>query len=385
MPASAPAILFTAFEPSGDAHAAPVIAALKAQRPDLRLCAWGGQRMRSAGAELIEESARDGVMGLTAITRARAVRRQLRAIRTWAAANRIALHVPVDSPASNLPLSRGLRRQGAKTVHLVAPQLWAWGKRRLKKLRHNTELVLCILPFEEEWFRSRGVPAKFIGHPAINRGLDFDQLDRDAAVLPQGAPKLALFPGSRLHEVRKNAALLFATYTELKNRHSELCGVAVCARSEIARAIRQRFDIFPTGLHLVTVNPDIAVRWCDCAITVSGTMSLDLTRQAKPMIGVYKVGRLSKAFSRLVLHTPHRLLPNIIAGKRIVPEFVPYAGGTGPIVVAATPLLSDSRALAQQSAALEQVRARFAGHDPGREAADLILEVLDRRASTPPP
>lgn len=377
MSSTAPAILFTAFEPSGDAHAAPIIAALKKRRPDLAIHAWGGPRMASAGANVIEESARDGVMGLTAIKRARAVRNQLRRIRDWAARNRIAMHVPVDSPASNLPLSRALRKQGARTVHLVAPQLWAWGKRRLKKLRSNTDLVLCILPFEEEWFRSRNVPATFIGHPAINRPLDFDRLDRDAAVLPQGAPKLALFPGSRMQEVRKNAALLFAAYTELKNRHSELCSVVVCARSEIARAIRQRFDMFPTALHLVTVNPDVAVRWCDCAITVSGTMSLDLTRQAKPMIGVYKVGRLSQAISRIVLRTPHRLLPNIIAGKRIVPEFVPHAGGAGPIVTAATPLLEDSRALAQQTAALEQVRAQFAGHDPGAEAAALILQLIE--------
>jgi lipid-A-disaccharide synthase len=380
MPSVAPVILFTAFEPSGDAHAAPVIASIRLLRPDIRMFAWGGKRMAAAGATLIEESAQDGVMGLTALKRARAVRKQMKAIRAWASKNPIAMHVPVDSPASNLPLSRKLRRNGVKTVHLVAPQLWAWGKRRLRKLRRNTEHLLCLLPFEEEWFRKRRVPATFIGHPVMNRALDLDQLDRDAAILPQGAPKLGIFPGSRMQEIRKNTALLLAVYTDLKTRHSEMCGVVVCARTEIAKAIRKRFPILPTGLHLVTVNPDIAVRWCDCALTVSGTMSLDLARQLKPMIGIYKVGWISRIIAWLVLRTPHRLLPNIIANARIVPEFVPFSGGPGPIVAAATPLLGDSRALAKQSAALEQVRAAFAGHDPAEEGARIILDILGNPA-----
>ncbi len=376
-PSTQPAILFTAFEPSGDAHAAPVIAALKAKRPNLAIYAWGGQRMAAAGAKVLDESARDGVIGLTAMKRYRSVKRQIREIARWAQEHRITLHVPVDSPAANFPLCKSLRKLGTRTVHLVAPQLWAWAGWRINKLRRRTDLLLCILPFEEAWFNQRGVRAKFIGHPVMNRALNLEQLDRDAAILPQSAPRLALFPGSRMHEVTKNIGLMLAVYSELKNRHGELCGVVVCARQEIAKALRKRFDLMPTGLHLVTVNPDIAVRWCDCALTVSGTMSLDLTRQVKPMIGLYRVGYLTKIISWLVIRTPHRLLPNILAGKRIVPEFVPYTGGKGRIVAAATPLLEDTRELAKQAALLDQVRAQFAGHDPGAEAAALILDVLD--------
>ena len=153
-------VLFTAFEPSGDAHAAPVVKALRGLAPDLFVAAWGGPKLHEAGATVIERSADDGAMGLSALSRMGAVRRHAAAIDRWRSQHRVTVHVPVDSPAANFPIARRFKRSGVRVCHLVAPQLWAWGAWRLNKLRRCTDCVLCLLPFEEKWFRDRQISAK---------------------------------------------------------------------------------------------------------------------------------------------------------------------------------------------------------------------------------
>jgi lipid-A-disaccharide synthase len=369
-------VLFTAFEPSGDAHAAPVIRALLHMVPDLKIYAWGGPLMKQAGATIVEETAGDGAMGLSAFKRIAAVRRQIGRIRRWARAYRVLAHVAVDSPAANFPICKEMRETGARVVHLVAPQLWAWGRWRVRKLRRLTDLVLCLLPFEEQWFTQRGIPARFIGHPRMNRRIDAKALRERMHGLPQGAPRIALFPGSRSHEVRANIRLLVDVFNELQGRHSGMAGVIVAANTPLARLVRRKIRVFPTGLHLTAGQADAAIGWSDLCVAVSGTIALDITRQQKPMIGVYKTGFPAWLLSLFILRTRFRLLPNIIAEREIVPEFVPYIGGSGPIVRQAGRYLQDSKKAAIQSEELARVCSRFVNKNPPEEAARLILKII---------
>ncbi len=369
-------ILVTAFEPSGDAIAAPVIRELMRLEPALSVCACGGPQMEAAGATMLERTERMGAVGLNALKRSRVLRGHVRQIRRFIGEHRVVGHVPVDSPAANFPIGKLMRRSGVPVIHLVAPQVWAWGRWRIGKLRRMTRLVLCLLPFEEPWFRERGIPAKFIGHPSINREIDMDALSDRMHGLPQGAPRLGIFPGSRTHEVRANIRLLVSAYTELQGRHAGVCGVIVAANQIIAEIIRKRIAVFPMGLHMMTGATEAVVAWCDLALAVSGTVTLDIARQRKPMIGVYRTGLLSWLGARVMLRTPYRLLPNIIAGREIAPEFVPHLGGPMPIVRQATRYLLDSRHAAVQGLELDRVCRRFANHDPAKEAAMAILEVI---------
>jgi len=369
-------IVLTAFEPSGDAHAAPVIAALRELEPRLEIFAWGGERMAEAGATLVERTVDDAAMGLGAARKAMDVRRNVKAIDRWMQGRRMLAHVAVDSPAANFPICKVTRKHGARIVHLVAPQMWAWGSWRLGKLRRLTDLVLCLLPFEEEWFNSRGIPARFVGHPRINRDLDEAAIQMEADSLPQGAPRMALFPGSRVQEVKANIRLMVAVYTELQGRFHGMGGVIAAANGDLAQMIRDRFTVFPTGLHLTTGRTDGCIAWCDLALAVSGTITLDLTRQEKPMIGVYRTSLPSWLGSKVLLRTPWCLLPNIIAQREIVPEFVPYAGGPMPIVHVASEYLRDSKKAAIQSAELRRVRQRYTNKKPALESARLILKLI---------
>jgi lipid-A-disaccharide synthase len=373
------AIVFTAFEPSGDAHAAPVIRELLRRAPHMKIYAWGGPRMQEAGATIVELTCGDGTMGAAAAASPATIigfQRMIGRVKRWSRAYRVLLHVPVDSPAVNFPICKIMRKAGVRVVHLVAPQVWAWGRWRVPKLRRLTDLVLCLLPFEDEWFERRKIPAKFIGHPSINRQLDEAAISERVQGLPQGSPRIAMFPGSRSHEVRRNMRLMSRAFAELQDRHHGMVGLIVAANPERARQIRKLVNVFPTGLHMITGSVDAAIAWCDLALAVSGTISLDIARQRKPMVAVYKTGMVSWLGSKLLLRTPYCLLPNIVAGREIVPEFVPHAGGAMPIVNAATRILSDSKHAAVQSEELSRVCARFANHFPDREAAAHILEVL---------
>jgi lipid-A-disaccharide synthase len=374
-------VLLTAFEPSGDAHAAPVVRVLRERDSELDIAAWGGQRMADAGARIVRRSADDAAMGLSSLKRIEAMRREIRSIREWVAHHRPAVHVAVDSPAANFPICAVTRRGGAKVVHLVAPQLWAWGGWRVRKLRRLTDLVLCLLPFEEPWFTERGVPARFIGHPRINREIDELALREAARGLPVGAPRIALLPGSRAHEVHANLRLLLETFAALRRESPDLTGVIVAAGDRMAQIIRRRAGALPASLRLTTGNADAAIAWADLCLAVSGTVTLDIARIGTPMIGIYRTTRFAVLVSRFLLRTPYRLLPNIIAGREIVPEFVPYAGGAAPIIERARDLLTDSTNAATQIDELAGLRGQFEGHDPATEAARSIIDLIEASMS----
>ncbi len=368
--------LFTAFEPSGDAHAAPVIATLRTLDPGARIVAFGGERMAAAGAQLIERTAADGTMGVPALSRVRAIHAIAQRVDAWAAANRLSVHIPVDSPAANFPMCARTKRRGAKIVHLVAPQMWAWGPWRIRKLRRLTHHVLCLLPFEEAWFRERGVPATFIGHPVLNTHDEDAAASHSRTAAPEGTPKVLLLPGSRTKEVDANALLLLDAWEAIAREHSAARGL-VCFASSI---VRERFMSLAgrrltNGLTEVSGCIRPAAAWCDMAVAVSGTVSLDLTRARKPMIGVYRTGPVAARVGRLLLRAPHRLLPNILAGKRIVPEFVPWSGSSKPILETACRMARDPTWRSEITQSLEAVNRQFDGHDPGCEAARIIVDA----------
>ena len=373
-------VLFTAFEPSGDAHAAPVIAALKVMAPEIEIVACGGPQMERAGAIMIERTADDGAMGLSALSKIASVKKTQNAIRQWAQARRVNVHVPVDSPAANFAIAKFMKARGVRVCHLVAPQLWAWGPWRLNKLRRCTDLVLCLLPFEQEWFRSRRVPAKFIGHPVINRMLDQEQIDAQVKELPTGSPKVLLLPGSRSSEVTRNLPLLLKVFSDIQHNHRRAIAIMVTANDSLARLVRERVPTLPPGVLLMTGKLDAAISWSEIALCVSGTVSLDLLRQAKPMVGMYRTGLLSVIGGNIMLSMPNRLLPNILAGKRVVPEFVPCLGRAGPISAAVENLLADQSRLRETANVLRALLPAFQGKRPDIEAAEAIIAFVSGRS-----
>ncbi len=380
-PADRPSVLFTAFEPSADDHAAVVIRELKRREPGLPIYAWGGPKMARAGAEIIAETGHDAVVGLPGFSKIRQHLRMNAEIARWMKNHpNVRVHVPVDSPAANFPLCRSAKKLGRKVVHLVAPQVWAWGTWRVNKLRKRTDLVLCLLPFEEKWFAERKVPARFIGHPLFDEAIDLETLSERAELLPQGTPKVALLPGSRPAELRRNFPVMINAFRILRERYPGLVGT-VAATTETVRAdlMKRARELggWPEGLDVRVGETDLVVRWADLALVVSGTVSLQVARQATPMVLMYKVNKLFyRTVGTMLLRTPYITLPNLIANQEVIPELIPYFKGPDRLVDAASRLIDSPERQEAQRLHQRMITGAFAGTMASQAAAQAILETL---------
>jgi lipid-A-disaccharide synthase len=384
-----PTVLFTAFEPSGDDHACAVIAELRRRYPALPIDAWGGPKMKLAGATLLESTCDDAVMGLPGLRKVaqhlgirRRVKRYLQQRREEG--RPVKLHVPVDSPAANTPLCKVTKAQGCTIVHLVAPQIWAWGRWRIHTLRELTSQVLCLLPFEQEFFRKRNVPAQFIGHFLFDVPVPTQELDLRSSVFGEGSPRIAMMPGSRPDELKRHLPMLLDVYAAIKDQFPQASGVIAATSDRVASLLRSEELLdgrrWPESVRIVTQDTDAVVRWCDFALVKSGTVTLQVTRQHKPMVIFYvKSNPVGYVIAKAVLSTKHFALPNLLAGTRIVPEFIPHYGGPAPIAAAAISLLRDQAELSRQVGALRDVTAKFTGHNATHAAADAIEVALGLR------
>lgn len=376
-------ILFTAFEPSGDDHAAVVIAELRRRWPALPIYAWGGKKMEAAGATIVHRTGDTAVMGIPGIGKILEHVRINRQIEEWLDQHKVALHIPVDSPDANFAIAKLARERGVRVMHLVAPQLWAWREGRIKKLRRLSDKVLCLLPFEEEWFVTRGMPAKFIGHPLFDEPLDYAELDRRAAKIPKGEPSLALMPGSRPVEITRSFPPLLDAFHRLKRDFPKLVATLAVTRPQVEDQLRQtakQLGGWPADLHVVVGDTDTVVRWCDMALVASGTVTLQVAKQLKPMVTFYRFSKLLKIpgqiFGRLLFKTELFTLPNLIAGKRIIPELVPHFGDGHELAVGVYRLMRQPGFADDQRAALADVVKKFEGRRAGELAADAIGEAL---------
>ncbi len=375
-------ILFTSFEPSGDDHASAVIKILRAQYPDLRIFAWGGPKMKAAGAEIVESTGQNAVIGIPGLSKILEHRAINQRVNLWLLQNKISVHVPVDSPAANFPICTLAKRHGCKVVHLIAPQLWAWGgKLRIRKLRRLTDLVLCVLPFEEEWFRARGVATRFVGHPILDEPLDFDQLDENKASLPHGDDKVALMPGSRPSEIKKNFPVLLDAYHRLAEERPNIVGIIAATNEQTSqrmREIAQTLGGWPDSLEIVHSQTDTVIHWCNVAMVVSGTVTLQIARQHKPMVIVYKADPVMWALvGSWIFTTKFFTLPNLIADRAIVPELVPHFSDGETMFKLTRELLDSAEAYQTQADELSGVVQAFKGRHAAKAAAQAIAQLAE--------
>lgn len=375
-------LLFTGFEPSGDDHASMVIAELRRRHPSLPIYAWGGPKMEAAGATIVERTGEHAVMGIPGIGKIIEHIQINRRIEEWLDKNKPALHIPVDSPDANFPICKMAKERGMRVVHLVAPQLWAWREGRIRKLRRLSDLVLCVLPFEEQWFLTRGVPAKFVGHPLFDVPLDFDRLDQRAGLIGSGSPKVALMPGSRPGEVKKSAFPLLDAYRRIKADFPAARGCFALTRQhfeDFLRAKAKETGGWPADLEVVIGDTDAVIRWCDMALVASGTVTLQVARQRKPMVTFYRFGKTWRLplgiIGPLMFKTQLFTLPNLIAGKRIVPELVPHYGDGQALAVGVYRYMRQPGYADDQRRELDAVCGKFEGRSASIGAADAIEQL----------
>lgn len=382
-----PGILFTAFEPSGDHIASALIAELRRRDPDRPVYALGGPEMRGAGAELIEATTDKAVMLAGAAAQARQHWLRLGRLKRWLAENRghrIEALVPTDSPAANWSICSLIRKQqpDARIVHLVAPQLWAWAPWRVRKLRWLTDHVMCLLPFEPDWFAERGVSASFVGHPLYDR-IAAEKSPPAAGLPATTGPKLALLPGSRRSEIKRNWPTMLGAYRRLHASHRGLS--AVVAASDKARAhqieLMSPMGVLPRGMHMSIADADAVLNWADAALVVSGTATLHAAAHGTPMVVFYNLKPYEwHLVGRWFVTTRTLSLPNLIGESmglgRVVPELMPHFGDADALTRAIAPLLQEGAARRKQHHAFAAIRAEFTRLRFERAAADTLLNAI---------
>jgi lipid-A-disaccharide synthase len=311
-------VLFVAGEASGDLHAAGVAAALRRVRPELNLIAVGGRRLAEQGVELIHRDNQLGVMGFLEVVKH--VPRHfllLRTIKRMLARREIALVILIDYPGFNMKVAAAAKKAGVPVLYYVTPQVWAWGAGRIPKLAEFVSKAAVILPFEEPLLRGFGIDATFVGHPMLDRAVNMPTKveAREALVLAQNTPVLALFPGSRQQEIDRHIDDFVATGREMQRR---IPGLQVIV--SVASTVALDSDRCPFRLvHSASLS---VLRAADAALCKSGTTTLEAAIADCPLIVAYRTGRISFALAKRLVKVPHIGLVNVVAGREVAREFI---------------------------------------------------------------
>jgi lipid-A-disaccharide synthase len=375
---SPPRIFLSAGEPSGDLHGARVAAALRHRFPDVELLGLGGDRMAAEGVRLLAHVDRLAVMGFAEVMRHLpyfvGLMRTVKAELTRRPAD---LLIPIDYPGFNLRLARHAKRTGTPVLYYIAPQIWAWHRSRMTQLARDTDCVAVILPFEAQLFADSGARAVFVGHPLADDPppvADADTLLRPLGIDPT-RPVLALFPGSRAQEVRRQLDVFTATARAVEERMPEAQAV-VAASSAVPASL---YD--STGLPRTTDGWSL-LHHARAALVKSGTSTLQAALAGTPLVVTYRVHPVTFFMAQRLVDVPHIGLVNLVAGERIAPELLQHDATPARLADALLPLLRDGPARSRALDGLQRVRAALAPPDASRPAAervaDLAAELLNR-------
>ncbi len=378
-----PRILISAGEASGDRLGAGLARRLLERRPELELVGMGGPLMERAGVRLIQSSSELSVVGLwEVVAHLPAIRRAMATLTSALERFRPELVVPVDYPDFNLRLAARARRRAIDVVYFVSPQVWAWRRGRVRRIRRLVRRMLVLFPFEAAFYRRAGVPVTFVGHPVVEPEADPRSLAelRAAAGLDPQREVVALVPGSRRSEVgRLLPPMLEAARRVLRRAPGTQFLVPLAPgldplplRAAIARA----------GLEAVRLHPGdfpaiLAV--CRAGAVASGTASLEAAVAGLPMVVVYRMHPLSYALGRVLVRVEHIGLPNLVAGRRVVPELVQRECTPERIAAELLRYLEQPAERASVVRALAEIPARLGGPGAFERAADAVLaELADR-------
>jgi len=319
---------FVAGESSGDQLGAALIRALRARAPRLHCAGVAGARMAAEGCEAWASAHELAVMGLfeplKELPRLALLRRRLK---SRFERERPDVFIGIDAPAFNLGLAAQLRRAGLTTVQYVSPQVWAWRERRVKLIRRACDLVLCLLPFEAEFYARHGVRAVFVGHPLADEiplEVDHARARRELGI-ESGAPVIALLPGSRLGEVERLGCDFLAAARWVEARRPGVRFIAPMASAAVRSVFeRQMRSVGWGGARLLDGDAQRALAASDLALVASGTATLETLLSKRPMVVAYRFGRLTAFVIRRLglVKVPYFSQPNLLAGRRIVPELL---------------------------------------------------------------
>lgn len=365
-------------------YGAELIDALHRRDSSLEFFGVGGDRMRAAGCDTVVDAKDLAVVGITEIlSRLPQILGLYRRLIAEADRRKPNLAIVIDSPAFNWRVARQMKQRGIPTVYYVAPQFWAWRQGRVRLIRDYIDKALVIFPFEEKFYRERGVDATFVGHPLAE--LPQPKIARNdyakRYALDPTKPWITLMPGSRVKEVRMNLATILES--------ARLLGAEYEFLLPVAPTLDRTFLLSLIGQQKISLVPDaLPALWHSRAgIVASGTATVEAAMMNTPFVMVYRVSPLTYMLGKPRVKVPRFAMVNLIAGKEVVPELVQQDFTAGNVVDRLKEILPDGPARDSMLAGLCRVKAslrapqgdRVLVQHPADRAADIILELLRKR------
>lgn len=366
----APRIYLSAGEPSADAHAAAVATALRRLLPEVEIEALGGPRLEAAGARVLDRMEHFSVVGFVEALSKIPAHYQLAArVRRSFAAGRYDLAILVDYPGYHLRLAAAAAAAGVPVLYYIAPQMWAWGAGRVQRLRSVRQLAV-ILPFEESFFRARGVPTTFVGHPLKDRPPPVPRLDAARLLgLDPARPTLGIFPGSRAQEVKR----LWPVFRDAARR---VMAAQPDVQAVVAAAPRAEYPD-PGAIRLYRGDPGTVFAAATAGLCKSGTTTLEAALADLPMAIAYRLNPLSYAIARRLLLVEWVGLVNLVAGYAVAPELLQGRARPDALAEAVLPLLDPEGPPARrQREGLALVRERLGAPGAAGRVAELAAALL---------
>jgi len=385
-------VALCAGEASGDLLGADLIGALKLRWPDVDIQGIGGPRMREAGMSTWFDASELSVMGLVEVMRhlPRLLRRR-RELRTRVLAWQPDVFIGIDAPDFNLGVERWLKTRGVRTVHFVSPSVWAWREGRAVKIGRSADRVLCLFPMEPPIYAAHGVDARFVGHPladAMPLQPDRDAA-RDALGLPRDATVLAVLPGSRLGEIERLAPIFLEAAARVAQVVPDLHVIVPAANDACADALRTLLDRSAldgaragvTRPRLIDGHAREAMVASDVVLLASGTATLEAMLAKRPMVVGYTVAPLTYSIvNRLgLLKSERYALPNILAGRDVVPELMQHDCTADKLADAVLHWLRDPAAVAALVPAFDAIHLQLL-QDASVRAVDAIAGLIEEGA-----
>lgn len=375
-------ILIVAGESSGDLHGSALVKALKEQRRDLSIYALGGPKIREAGAVLLEDMLAIAVVGLIeAVKHYRTFRDIFKRTVRWIIEERPDVVVLIDFPGFNLKLASEIKRLGIKVVYFVSPQIWAWGKGRIWKIKKLVDRMLVLFKFEEDMYRRIGMDVEHVGHPILDMIGPADQY-REASLTAcheSGQTLIGLLPGSRSNEIRAHLPVMLEAAQILGKQHD--CHFVLGLADGISRTLISEFlpkgdfplTIFDRGAYQTMANAKLV-------FVAAGTATLEAACFQVPMVIVYRISWITWCLGRIVVDVPFLGMVNLVAGKEIVPECLQSQAKPALIAQYAHDMLSDPTRMKHIKSQLQQVKEKLGSTGASLRAADSILEVCEKKA-----
>lgn len=371
-------IFISAAEPSGDQHAAELIHAIRHICPESRFFGLAGPLMQAAGCEAIDDWTAQSAMLTGALGLVGRALRLIGRVGRMLATGRADLAILVDSPMLHLPMAKKINAAGCPVLYYVAPQLWAWAPWRIHRLRKRVDRLAVILPFEQSYFRDRGMNASYVGHPLIGQlARQVPQPDRVEAFRSSGKPVIACLPGSRRHVIDEVLPGQIEIANAIFRQYPDALFLFSAASESAAQTIRDALASSTFNYRIESdANAEI-LSAADLALCASGTATLEVAYHRTPMIVMYNGSKWGwRLFGRVVVRTPHLSLVNILAGRRIVPEFMPYYTSTEPIAAEALNILASESRRAQMKMDLNAVIESLGTDSAANQTAAMAMSMI---------